>query len=157
MKQAPATPIHERLAALSEPIRLRIARLVAAEELSVGEVAKVLQVPQSTVSRHLKLLAETGWIGRRSEGTATLYRLHADDLPPEIRPIWLAVKDQAAEPETKDDLLRLEAVLAERRTDSLAFFGRVGGEWDHVRDELFGRRSRTARSMPRSSRWCCTT
>src|SRR6185295_836916 len=42
----------ERLAALGDMIRLRILRMLEVEALSVGEVAKVVQLPQSTVSRH---------------------------------------------------------------------------------------------------------
>lgn len=131
--------VTERLAALAEPIRLRIARLLEAEELTVGEVAKIVQLPQSTVSRHLKILAEGGWLARRSAATATLYRLVLDDLPPESRSLWITVRGQMTEtPDLAEDGRRLAAVLAERRLDSQAFFGRVGGEWDAVRASLFG-------------------
>jgi ubiquinone/menaquinone biosynthesis C-methylase UbiE/DNA-binding transcriptional ArsR family regulator len=138
-RRTPLISITDRLAALSEPLRLRIVRLLEAEELSVGEVAKVVQLPQSTVSRHLKILAETAWVSRRNEGTATLYRLVLDDLPPEPRALWLSVRGQMGHgPELAEDGARLRAVLAERRTDSQAFFGRVAGEWDSLRNSLFG-------------------
>jgi ArsR family transcriptional regulator len=42
------------LASLGDMARLRLLRLVEQEELSVGELARVLQLPQSTVSRHLR-------------------------------------------------------------------------------------------------------
>lgn len=129
-----------RLATLSEPIRLRLLRLLEAEELTVGEVAKVVQMPQSTVSRQLKVLGDAGWLARRSEGTATLYRMVLDDLGVWDRSIWLAVREGLGEgPEFKEDGRRLKAVVAARRLDSQAFFGRVAGEWDDVRNELFGR------------------
>lgn len=122
-------------------IRLRILRLLEAQELSVGEVAKVVQLPQSTVSRHLKVLGEGGWLGKRNVGTATLYRLVLDDLSLEARALWLAVRIQMDNrAELSEDGRRLQAVLADRRTDSQAFFGRVAGEWDTVRNELFGDR-----------------
>ncbi len=139
--------ISEQLLCLAEPVRLRIARVLEREELSVGEVAKVVQLPQSTVSRHLKTLGEAGWLVKRPEGTATLYRLVLDDLPPENRAIWVTVREQLAaqgakgdDPELAEDLRRLAAVLEERREDSQAFFGRIGGQWDNVRAELFGQR-----------------
>lgn len=129
----------QRLATLSEVVRLRILRLLEAEELSVGEVASVVQLPQSTVSRHLKLLSDAGWLVRRSEGTATLYRLVHDELTPGARSLWLAVREQfASSPDVAEDTRRLKAVLNERRADSQAFFGRVAGRWDDVRTELFG-------------------
>jgi len=141
MKRAtPTATLTDRLAALSEGLRLRICRVLERQELSVGEVAKVVQLPQSTVSRHLKVLAEADWVQKRAEGTATMYRLALDDLPNEARAIWGPIREQIeADRKTAEDVRRLEAVLAERRTDSLSFFGRVGGEWDSVRAELFGR------------------
>ncbi len=142
MKRSPSSiPVTDRLAALGEMIRLRILRLLEAEELSVGEVAQVVQLPQSTVSRHLKVLADGGWVARRSEGTATLYRLVLDDLAPESRALWCAVREQmGASPELDEDARRLRAVLDERKTDSQTFFGRVSGEWDALRNDLFGTR-----------------
>lgn len=131
--------VAEQLAVLSEPVRLRVLRVLESHELSVGEVSKVVQLPQSTVSRHLKLLADAGWLDRRSEGPATLYRLVLDDLPPAARSIWVPVREQISDgSETAEDLRRVAAVLAERRTDSQSFFGRVAGEWDAMRNELFG-------------------
>jgi len=139
MKAQVSQSITERLAALADTVRLRILRLLETEELSVGEVASVLQLPQSTVSRHLKVLAGAGWISRRHEGTATLYSFVLDDLATPTRSLWVASRDQvAAEIDLEADRRRLDAVLAERRLDSEAFFGRVGGEWDAIRGALFG-------------------
>lgn len=134
-----APPLTERLAALSEQIRLRLLRLLERDELSVGEVAKVVQLPQSTVSRHLKLLADAGWLMRRAEGTASYYRLLHDDLPAESRELWNTVRRQFADSaQLREDDRRLDSVLAERSADSMAFFGRVAGEWDAIRVDLFG-------------------
>jgi SAM-dependent methyltransferase len=133
------TSLAEILAPLSEPIRLRLLRLLEADELSVGELASIVQVPQSTVSRHLKILSDGGWLVRRSVGTATLYRLVLDDLSPSIRSLWLPIRAQLAHsPDTEEDDRRLQGVLLERRIDSQAFFGRVAGEWDALRARLFG-------------------
>lgn len=133
--------ITDRLADLGELIRLRVLRLLETEELSVGEVAKVVQLPQSTISRHLKVLGDGGWVAKRNVGTATLYRMVLDDLQMADRALWLAVREQMGrESELAEDARRLAAVIAERRTDSQAFFGRVAGQWDSVRGELFGER-----------------
>lgn len=129
----------DRLVALSEPVRIRVCRLLEAHELSVGEVAKVVQLPQSTVSRHLKVLLDAGLLERRAEGTATMYRLTPQGLDAGAIDLWHAVSAQAeGDPAFEDDARRARDVLAERRTDSLSFFGRVAGEWDRVRQQLFG-------------------
>lgn len=140
MKRSPAShPVTERLAALSEMIRLRICRLLEREELSVGEVARIVQLPQSTVSRHLKLLSDGEWLVKRAERTATMYRFVLDDLAPEQRALWLTVRDQLGDgPELREDTRRLETVLRERQADAREFFGRVVDDWDQIRAELFG-------------------
>jgi ArsR family transcriptional regulator len=128
------------LACLGDMARLRLLRLVAQEELSVGELARVLQLPQSTVSRHLKVLYESGWIARRSEGTASLYRMDSGALSDGARALWDVVRGQlGTSPTLSEDDHRLAEVLAERRTDSKAFFGRIVDEWDRLRQELFGK------------------
>lgn len=135
----PIQPISMALSALAEPVRLRMLRILEAEELSVGEVAKVVQLPQSTVSRHLKALSDVALVAKRSVGTATLYRLVQDDMPCELRPLWQAVREQLRGPgDVEEDLRRLRLVLAERRLDSKDYFGRIAGDWHEIRHALFG-------------------
>ena len=132
-------PLISRLTTLSDLARLRVLRLLSRHELSVGELAKALQTPQSTVSRHLKLLHDGGWIIKRAEGTASIYRLLEEALPPEALELWRLARDQLGTTHTlEEDDARLVEVLAERREDSRTFFGRVGSEWDHLRRDLFG-------------------
>lgn len=129
-----------RLAALSDGTRLRAMRLLEGHELSVGELSRTLQLPQSTVSRHLKVLQEAEWVARRAEGPASLFRLVLDELSPEARTLWAAVRDQPSTHEVEEDLRRLAAVLSERRTDTRSFFGQNASQWDELREQLFGTR-----------------
>lgn len=140
MKNAPPIqPVSMALSALAEPVRLRMLRVLEIEELSVGEVAKIVQLPQSTVSRHLKMLSDVAMVVKRSVGTATLYSLVLDDLPDELRPLWLAIREQLrGSGEFDDDTRRLKLVLTERRLDSKDYFGRIAGDWHEIRHALFG-------------------
>ncbi|MBL1217257.1 MAG: methyltransferase domain-containing protein [Planctomycetes bacterium] len=132
-------PITDRLAVLSELSRLRLLRLLEQEELAVGEMASIVQMPQSTVSRHLKVLLEGGWIVRRSEGTAARYRMVPEGLPAEWVELWQLTRTQLGETsQIQQDEHRLAQVLADRRMDTSSYFGQVGGEWDGVREDLFG-------------------
>lgn len=141
MKQQAPTPMTDLLGAMSDATRLRLLRLIEAHDLSVGEVALATQLPQSTVSRHLKVLADAGLVSRRSEGTASYFSLVQDDLSAEARGVWAAVRGRAVAPaERAEDDRRARAVIEQRRTDSSAFFGALGGAWDSVRVELFGPR-----------------
>jgi ArsR family transcriptional regulator len=66
----------QTLKALSDPIRLRIVLLLQAEgELCVCDLMAVLQLPQSTVSRHLAYLKRSCWVDTRREGVWMHYTL----------------------------------------------------------------------------------
>ena len=127
------------LGTLGDLARLRTLRLLEREELGVGELARALQLPQSTVSRHLKPLFEQGWVTKRPEGTQSLYRMAAAGLPADMRELWRMSRDHlGAAPVFEEDDARLAEVLSARRVDSRTFFGRIGGDWDELRRELFG-------------------
>lgn len=131
----------DRLAALGEDTRLRVLCLLEHQELAVGEVAKIIQKPQSNASRLLKTLQDAGWVTSRSEGTATLFRMSMDDLAAPLRGVWAAIRDNAVPKDLRhEDGARMKRVLAERRLDSQSFFGRHGGDWDGMRETLFGPR-----------------
>ncbi len=127
--------IYKRLSALSDPTRVRLLRLLEGEELTVGELVRVLQVPQPTVSRHLKQLRQQGWVDRRASGTASLFRMGAVDQ--EARGLWSLVRARVDEAYAEDSA-RLATVVALRTVDSRTFFERVGGDWDALRRQLFG-------------------
>lgn len=130
-----------RLGTLGDPTRLRLLRLLERRELGVGELARAVRLPQSTVSRHLKLLFEAALLEKRSEGTATIYLLPEAGVDPDAAELWRITRDRlGASPDFDEDDARLAEVLAERKTASRDFFGRVGGDWDRLREELFGDR-----------------
>jgi ubiquinone/menaquinone biosynthesis C-methylase UbiE/DNA-binding transcriptional ArsR family regulator len=137
--RAPA--ILDHLSALSDPTRSRILLLVDRHELTVSELCGIMQLPQSTVSRHLKALADSGWIAARAEGTSHLYTMTRDELDPSARRLWLLVRDQVGpSAAAAQDQRRLQTALAARRTKSQDFFSSSAGQWDRVRDDLFGDR-----------------
>jgi DNA-binding transcriptional ArsR family regulator len=70
------------LGTLADATRLRLLRLLERQELGVAELCDILQLPQSTVSRHLKVLGDLGWVRNRKEGTAHFYRTLLDELDP---------------------------------------------------------------------------
>lgn len=132
-----ASPVFGQLAALADPTRSRILLLLEQQALSVSEVCAVLQLPQSTVSRHLKVLVDEGWAAARSEGASRVYRMRR--LDPSANRIWETVREEVARtPAGEQDRQRLSAVLEVRREKSAAFFSAAATDWDKVRVELFG-------------------
>ena len=129
--------VYRRLSLLSEPVRVRLLAVLADEELGVGELCRVLQLPQSTVSRHLKVLREAEVVRRRAEGTRSLFRAVRPDDD------WFSLWDPvfrrfATTLQHQEDDARLQATLQARRVDAETFFGRVHAQWDQLRAELFG-------------------
>jgi ubiquinone/menaquinone biosynthesis C-methylase UbiE len=133
--------ILDHLSALADTTRSRILLLLDRHELAVSELCGIMQLPQSTVSRHLKALADSGWISARAEGTSNVYAMTRDDLDPAAKRLWALVREQVGStPAASHDQRRVQTILAERRTKSQEFFSSSAGQWDRMRDELFGER-----------------
>jgi ArsR family transcriptional regulator len=136
------TSIFDRLTALADSTRSRILLLLDRHELTVGELCAALQLPQSTVSRHLKILTDEGWLASRAEGTSRRYSMQTSKLDPSARRLWQVVRAQVAEsPASTQDAHRLGGVLAQRRSTQVAFFDSAPGVWDRMRAELIGQRT----------------
>ena len=132
--------ILDHLSALADTTRSRLLLLLDRHELTVSELCGIMQLPQSTVSRHLKALADSGWISARAEGTSNVYAM-TRDLDGSTRRLWALVREQVGPtPAAMNDLRRAQTVLAERRTKSQEFFSSSAGQWDRLRDDLFGER-----------------
>ena len=134
------TLLHQ-LPSLGDPIRARLLAALEGHELSVRELQEILQLPQSTVSRHLRILVDQEWVRARPEGTSHRYRFEAPPAGSSRERLWSLIReDVSASRAAKADARRIRAVLAERQTRSRRFFASEAGRWDRLREELFGRR-----------------
>ena len=141
MQLSQTIPLFERMTALADSTRSRLLLLLERHELTVNEIRSVLQLPQSTVSRHLKALGDHDWIVSRPEGTSRRYRA-AEKLEPSSRKLWHLVREQVmTTPAAAQDAQRVQSVLAHRRSKSQKFFSSAAGQWDRLRVELFGNRA----------------
>ncbi|MBA3677681.1 MAG: metalloregulator ArsR/SmtB family transcription factor [Sphingosinicella sp.] len=119
---------------LSDPTRLRILALLRAMELSVGELAQVLGQSQPRVSRHVKILIDTGLAERRKEGSWVFLSL--GDAA-RVQPLFNML-DQWAEIDGQDhwaaaDAARLTAVRADRAAAAERYFASHAQDWDDLR------------------------
>jgi len=131
--------------ALADPTRSRLLLALERNELTVNELTSILQLPQSTVSRHLKLLSAEGWVDARAEATSRFYRIATGSLDTATRRMWEIVRQEVIHSTAAEqDARRTQAVLAERSTRSQQFFSTSAGQWDKMRQELFGRRADVA-------------
>ena len=78
--------------AVAEPSRRAILVYLAPAERNVGDISASLRIHQSSVSKHLRVLRETGLVSMRCRGREKLYRTHSDAL----RPLhsWTALFEQ---------------------------------------------------------------
>lgn len=68
--------------AIAEPRRRQILLLLADREHSVNEIVESLRVDQPSVSKHLRVLRDTGLVRMRCNGRQKLYRTNAEGIRP---------------------------------------------------------------------------
>lgn len=132
--------IHDAIRALDDPTRLRILRLLASMELAVGEVAQVLGQSQPRVSRHIKILCDSGLAERRKEGAWVFLRSGLAESSD--NPLTAAIarlldvaeaQDAAFARRCAEDRQHLDAIRSARQTHALEWFSRHAEEWDELR------------------------
>lgn len=127
--------------AMADNTRRRLLRVLSENELSVSELVEVLDQPQSTVSRHLKMLREAGFIVDRRRGTTVMSAMVPRQSVPDNGSADLRerlVEWVETEPLDKGARLRLRRVLKRRGNGGADFFESVGTRWDQLRIDAFG-------------------
>ncbi|MDE2365770.1 MAG: winged helix-turn-helix transcriptional regulator [Betaproteobacteria bacterium] len=64
--------------ALADPTRLRIIEAMKAGECAVGDIVERMEIHQSGVSRHLRILSDAGIVQMRPDGQRRLYSLRRE-------------------------------------------------------------------------------
>lgn len=126
--------------ALADPTRLRIARLLSAMELAVGELAQVLGQSQPRVSRHVGILCDAGLAERRREGSWVFLRstsgTDGSDAIVEALDRLLAIaesEDAEFAKVCETDRRKLAAIREAREQSAEGYFAQHAAEWDDLR------------------------
>jgi len=123
--------------ALADESRLRIISVLAQGDFNVNELIEILRMGQSRISRHLKILADSGVVTNRREGNWIYYALaplqEQSDLAGLLR---IAVQSMKASQLYEKDLQHLESLVQRRRALSQKYFDRVGPEWECLQREV---------------------
>jgi ArsR family transcriptional regulator len=128
-----ALPLADLFQAVSDPTRLRILALLARMELSVGELAQLLEQSQPRVSRHVRILADAGVVDRRKEGSWVFLAIaDAGRTAPllELMELWT---DEQTRSVFDEDSARLDAVRADRAEAAARYFAAQAQVWDSIR------------------------
>ncbi|MBG0791096.1 MAG: metalloregulator ArsR/SmtB family transcription factor [Desulfovibrionaceae bacterium] len=122
--------------ALADETRARLVNVLLEHELNVGEIVQVMAMGQSRISRHLKILSESGLVEVRREGLWAFYR--ASDEGPGRTFLDGVSALLSEEDEFRRDRNRAEKVIRERTAATRRFFDDIASEWDRMTAEVLG-------------------
>jgi ArsR family transcriptional regulator len=126
-------PLADLFQAVSDPTRLRILALLARMELSVGELAQLLQQSQPRVSRHVRILADAGIVERRKEGSWVFLAIADAERTGPLLTLMRQWTDEASGWVFDQDSDRLDAVRADRAEAAQRYFAAHAEVWDSIR------------------------
>ena len=126
----------KRFKALSDPTRLRLTAILDHFELNVNEIVSVVDMIQSGVSRHLKILLEAGLLVSRKDGSFIYYSASRDQKSREL--IRLTCRRMADNKVCVQDLCRAEQCISLRKNRAKRFFRTVAPQWDRLKKEVLG-------------------
>lgn len=126
-------PLAEMFQAVSDPTRLRILALLSRMELSVGELAQLLEQSQPRVSRHVRILAEAGILDRRKEGSWVFLAIADYARTGPLLELVAAWTDEQSRAVFAEDSARLDAVRADRAQAAERYFAAQAKVWDSIR------------------------
>ena len=128
-----ALPLADLFQAVSDPTRLRILALLARMELSVGELAQLLDQSQPRVSRHVRILADAGVVDRRKEGSWVFLAISEASRTAPLLALVEAWTDDRSRSLFDEDSKRLDAVRADRAEAASRYFEAQAQVWDSIR------------------------
>lgn len=120
---------------LADSTRLRLLRILRQGDFTVQDLMQILDMGQSRISRHLKLLSEAGLLQVEKQGTWHYYRLsYGEGL---FNDMWRFIESRLAGIEGLDrDATGVLQVMTERRRRSQDFFNDHARDWDRMHVEL---------------------
>ncbi len=123
--------------ALADETRLRLMGVLSQGDFNVNELLEILRMGQSRISRHLKILAESGLVTHRREGNWIYYGLQNPNGDFELKTaIGLAVKSAGTLETHNADLQNIESVVQHRRTLSTKYFNEIGSNWEALQRDM---------------------
>jgi len=122
--------------ALADETRIRLLNILMHHELSVNEIVAVMEMGQSRISRHLKVLTDSGLLECRRDGAWAFYsaveKNDAGRFVDSIRPLL------QSEQQLTDDLENVSRLERERSIKSRNFFNSIASEWNDLKQKVLG-------------------
>ena len=124
------------LKALSDETRLRLALVLSYYELSVNELVSLLNMGQSRISRHLKILTEAGLLQSRRDGLWVFYSAEQDG--PGHKFLESIIAFMQGEDSFRCDLDMASRIIEDRALRTRQFFNEIADDWDEMNREVLG-------------------
>jgi SAM-dependent methyltransferase len=122
--------------ALADETRVRLLNILMHHEMSVNEIVALMDMGQSRISRHLKVLTDSGLLECRRDGAWAFYSAvgnnDAGRFSDSIRPLFLSEQQLAGDLETASHL------VTERSIKSRNFFNSIASEWNYLKQKVLG-------------------
>jgi len=120
---------------LADGTRLRLLRILRQGDFTVQDLMQILDMGQSRISRHLKLMSDAGLLQVEKQGTWHYYRLSLQEGL--FRDLWPSIDPRLAELEEQErDAVGVLQIMSERRKRNQEFFNRHARDWDNIHVEL---------------------
>lgn len=126
--------ILKKFKALADDTRLRLAYILWHYELSVNELVTLLNMGQSRVSRHLKILSDAGLLQARRDGLWVFYKAIEEGENKN----FLASLFSYLSKDLQNDLDVASRIIEERAIKTRQFFNSIADDWDELNKEVLG-------------------
>ena len=122
--------------ALADETRIRLLNILMHNELNVNEIVSLMNMGQPRISRHLRVLTDSGLLKCRRDGAWAFYSAAFDTeagaFAASLGPLF------QKEPRLADDLENAARLIAERRRNTQTFFNAIAAEWNDLQQEVMG-------------------
>lgn len=125
----------DTIKSLADPVRLRIAAVLLDGELSVNELVELTGMGQSRISRHLKILTDSGVLQCRRDGLWAFYSAAAAG---EGQSFISSISSFLADDSFKEDREKAVSIRRARAEKSSRFFDKISGEWSSLKRLAIG-------------------
>lgn len=127
------------LKALSDETRVRILRILSVAPLNVQEITEILEMGQSRISRHLKILTDAGFLLSQREGSWVYYKPRDSngaiyDFSLDLHSLILRFKKNL--PYSDHDLFKTNGILKQRELKTSKYFDEVGKNWENIQGKV---------------------
>jgi len=122
--------------ALGDETRARLINVLLQYELNVGEIVQVMEMGQSRISRHLKILADSGLVDVRREGLWAFYRVSDHGQGREFIDGVVSLFED--DEDLRKDRNFADKVIRQRTAETRRFFDDIAPEWGRMTGEVLG-------------------